>query len=199
MKVLAITPTIVNFIKYKEVRSCLDVEIVKFFYDSGYSSFILPHNIPNTEVLLNNIKIDGIVLSGGNDLCEYGGKYTFRDDNEILLIKYAIVNNIPLLGICRGMQIILHYFGIKLFTIKGHERTSHQVVLNNETTWVNSFHKFAAIFEEDENFKILAKSMDGAVEAIKSKKHLIYGIMWHPERNNYFQDSDKKLINQIFK
>ena len=56
------------------------------------------------------IKLSGIVLSGGDDI----GKYALRDKSEILLIKYSLKKKIPIFGICRGMQIISKYFKINL-------------------------------------------------------------------------------------
>ena len=54
------------------------------------------------NLLLQSNKIKGIILSGGQDI----GTNKLRDKTEITLIDFAIKNKIPLIGICRGMQLI---------------------------------------------------------------------------------------------
>lgn len=71
----------------------------------------------------------GIVLTGGNSLCKYGGNAPERDENEHTLIDYAVQNNIPLYGLCRGMQVILDYFGIELENVAFHAATSEDGVV----------------------------------------------------------------------
>ena len=56
--------------------------------------------------------LEGIMLSGGNDLFSQSENdlSKSRDSLELELIKYCLINNIPIFGICRGMQIIAEYF-----------------------------------------------------------------------------------------
>ena len=63
---------------------------------------------------MNVIKPYGVVLSGGSDI----GKNKIRDESEKFLIKFAIKNRIPLIGICRGMQLIGNFFNSKLIKVK---------------------------------------------------------------------------------
>ena len=51
---------------------------------------------------MSSLKINGIILSGGNNI----GDVKERDITETYLLKYAETNEIPVLGICRGMQML---------------------------------------------------------------------------------------------
>ncbi len=73
-------------------------------------------NILNLRDYLSQNKINFIVLSGGEDI----GKNKLRDTTEKNLLKFALQKKIPLLGLCRGMQLINLYFKGKLKKIKGH-------------------------------------------------------------------------------
>ena len=93
--------------------------------------------LQNGELLkswLQEIKPEAIVLSGGNNI----GDFTSRDKTEDTLIRYASNQELPLLGICRGMQMIAHYHGASLVPLTGHVRKRHR--LDGEVNWeVNSF------------------------------------------------------------
>jgi len=86
MKILAITSRVEKHDQYQEIRDSLDQQLINFLSYCGYSSFILPNNVQNTKSLLEKITIDGIILSGGNDLFDYGGISKERDENEIFLL-----------------------------------------------------------------------------------------------------------------
>ena len=81
------------------------------------------------------VKPSAIVLSGGNNI----GEFNLRDQTEAQLIKYAKHKGLPLLGICRGMQMLAHFHGSVIQPLKGHVGTRHN--LEGEVNWsVNSFH-----------------------------------------------------------
>ena len=62
---------------------------------------------------------------------------------------------------------------------------------------VNSFHEYGSI-KTNKNFITLAISNDGIIEAVKHIDREIYGIMWHPERENPFNKLDKLFLKMIF-
>ena len=103
------------------------------------------------------VNIPAIVLSGGNNI----GDFTSRDKTEGALIRYASSEELPLLGICRGMQMIAHYHGASLVPLTGHVRKRHR--LDGEVSWeVNSFHDFA-IESCPTSFKVLQLAQRTAV------------------------------------
>ncbi|MDA7720321.1 gamma-glutamyl-gamma-aminobutyrate hydrolase family protein [Alphaproteobacteria bacterium] len=117
---------------------------------------------------------------GGADI----GVSEDRDNTERYLIEYAIGQKIPLLGVCRGMQFMASYFGAKLKRVTGHVRTRH-TVSGEIISDVNSFHNFA-IESCPPQFRVIARSSDGEIEAIRSDHFGWEGWMWHPEREKVF-------------
>ncbi|WP_304507118.1 gamma-glutamyl-gamma-aminobutyrate hydrolase family protein [Anaerotignum sp.] len=159
--------------------------------------------------------IDGIVFTGGGDidpllfheepLRESGEISPLRDDFELSLCHLAIQNNIPLLGICRGMQIINIALGGTIFqdisvqtssTLKHSQQAprgygTHSIIMEKnsllsslwgkEKATVNSFHHQAVAVLGD-GLRISAKSQDGLIEAIEHIENpFVLGVQWHPE------------------
>lgn len=122
-----------------------------------------------------------------------------------MLIKAFHKANKPILGICAGVQIINVCFGGSLHQdIKNHtskeEITIHPVniekgsfleeIYSKNKIEVNSFHH-QAINKVVENFKIVATSEDGIVEAIEYKN--IVGVQWHPEKSKDMEFFEKYI------
>lgn len=193
MRILAISQRI-DFIKNRlEYRDSLDQSFYNYFEKCGFSLLPIPNvNNKNLNQLLNQLKISGVVLSGGNDI----GQYKDRDITELKLINYANENSIPLLGICRGMQMIAKWQGINLIPVKGHVNNRHEII-GEINTEVNSFHNFA-ISKIPDDFELLAKSPDGTIEAIVSKSKKWEAWMWHPEREDLFNPIFIKRIKVLF-
>ena len=157
----------------------------------GFIPIFVPNNIKLVCPLLSSISPNGIILTGGNDLVEYNGNTPERDEVENLLIKYALINNLPLLGVCRRMQMILNYFNNKLVKVNNHVKTQH--ILDNGDI-VNSFHNWGCI-NCSKPLEVLAKSYDNCIEEIKYGK--IKGIMWHPERYKPLREKDVIMIRGV--
>ena len=171
-----------------EFRDSLDQKMIKWVLSQGF----LPYPVPNldrceTQLIewVKHIDPSAIVLSGGNDI----GEYPVRDSLEFFLINYAVEHKLPLLGICRGMQLISIWAGTKIFPVSNHANTVHEIDGDIQGL-VNSYHNFG-VKECPKDFKILAKSKDGLIEAIKHTSLPIEAWMWHPERNSNFSDLDQ--------
>jgi N5-(cytidine 5'-diphosphoramidyl)-L-glutamine hydrolase len=171
-------------------------------------------SIPNLEEEVTSyIKywgIQGLVLSGGHDI----GVTPKRDLTERYLLAYAIDNDLPVLGICRGMQLIQNYFGGALSEVKddAHIAKTHTVLLSKPSDTfgnfpdvlpneliVNSFHSMC--IEHNELADVLvpfALDDEGLVEAFCHQTARIIGLMWHPERYARPQSFDTSLIKQFF-
>ena len=107
--------------------------------------------------------------------------------------------NLPVLGICRGMQIIGLLNGSNLKKVESHVNVRHNVLntSNNKESIKNSYHSFS-LSECPKNFKVTFISNDREIEAIKHNHKKILGIMWHPERENIFLEEDINLFTCVF-
>ena len=200
-----------------------------FYIESDMANFfssneIMPVLIPNfsSDIMLERfiLELDAIVFHGGDDISpqSYGAPYLhkekwpgnrLRDIYELKVMDTAFKYKIPMLGICRGQQLINTYFGGTLYqdihtevehaiehrNAKNYDRTHHQISFTQEsllaskiyphesTPVVNSVHHQA--------IKVLGKNLiceayspkDQVIEAIRydDKSHFIYAVQWHPE------------------
>jgi putative glutamine amidotransferase len=141
--------------------------------------------------------ISGILLTGGNDLSAYGGDAPERDATENILIDIADKRTLPVLGVCRGMQMIQHRFGIRLERVAGHVTPRQVISIDGESAEVNSYHNFGAR-ETRPPLEAWAFAEDGVVKAVRHTTERMMGIMWHPERLNPFASRDISLFQQFF-
>lgn len=197
------------------------------FYYEGLLPIVFPAVEFNQRFIKEMLKIvDLLILTGGGDVdpLVYGEevrfenvtRYQFRDKIELMLIKEAINQQIPIFGICRGLQIINVFFGGSLYqNIK--EQISSQIlhwqndiyhlshnvaitpgsflakILNESKIFVNSFHH-QAVKKLGKGLKISAKSADGIIEAIAHSTLPIFAVQWHPEVSYVFDNYSKKII-----
>ena len=208
MKSILITQRFIENNSYAEMREALDSNWGKFFNEVNAIPIPCLSEF-DIEKYLNLTDIGGVLLSGGNDLSIFSldKASLLRDKFENNLIKKCIEHDIPLLGICRGMQIIASYFGVPLKKKEGHIGTYHELTFIKDSTYyncfskkreVNSFHNYA-ILETTNGLMEFAVSEDGSIEGIYHQKYNIAGIMWHPEREYPFNKTDISFINQFFK
>ncbi len=197
---------------YEKINECN----LKGLIVSGAIPIMLP--ITGDDDLIDDYLniVDGLYFSGGCDINplifnedpirEIGRIDYSRDEFEIRLFKKAAAKNMPILGICRGAQVINVASGGNLYQdiyvqrkgTNGHSPkfssggyAYHRVkitknsmvynILKTEETNVNSFHH-QAVKDVAEGYKVTAVSEDGIIEAIESVDHsFIVGIQWHPE------------------
>ena len=182
---------------YNERRDALDQRWASFLLLCGIVPFPSPNNPEAAAALLEELKPDGVLLTGGNDLEAYGGDAPERDETERRLIEYARSGGRPLLGVCRGMQLIMSVFGAALEPIDGHVATLHKISLKGDEITVNSYHRHGAKTVPPE-FNAIAIAEDGVVEGVVHEKEPIVGIMWHPERVDGFERRDVDFFRSFF-
>ncbi len=162
-------------------------------------------------------RVDGVIMTGGEDIdpLKWFGEEPIpamgeiapkRDDFDIALIRLAVERGIPLLGICRGHQLLNVAFGGNLYQdlpsqLKGysvkHRQSSpgwygtHSIkiekgsLLNKQigldSVAVNTFHH-QAVKDVAPGFKATAWSKDGVIEAMeKTGSSKVFGVQFHPE------------------
>jgi gamma-glutamyl-gamma-aminobutyrate hydrolase PuuD len=202
MKLIAVSQRIDIFPDRNETRDDIDQGLIYFLLEAGYLSVPVPNVLYierlqrglNSEPLaawLAAVNPTAIVLSGGNNI----GEHDARDLTEGFLLNYAEKYKLPVFGICRGMQMMAHWGGAKLKKVSNHARTRHQLY-GQIITNVNSYHDYSLI-SCPENFKVLAHSEDGEIEAIRHISLPWEGWMWHPEREENFRIRDLQSIRMI--
>ena len=180
---IGITQRLILNENYPEERECLALDWGKLFNQDLLKGFIpLPLSY---EIEFSRYKhlLKAVILSGGNDLSLYNLNTLSkkRDAYEKQIITICLKEKIPLLGICRGAQIIAHYFNSNISPCKNHVNIQHEVFYFKEKFISNSFHNFA-IKELGEDLVGLCFAKDNSIEAFKHKNENIFGIMWHIER-----------------
>lgn len=190
-----------------ETRDAIDMAWYSVFAKVNLNPVLVPNDPEIAANVLRKASVDGILLSGGNDICAYGKGYAKRDETESLLLDYATQYQKPVLGICRGMQMLLHYFNEKLTPIDNHVGVNHVVCRSGvgkfsnilpETLSVNSFHRFG-VREVSRQFIASALCMDNSIEAIEHTKYPFCGVMWHPEREPLRDGLNEQILKQVFK
>ena len=160
--------------------------------------------------LINQIKLcDGILLPGGDRIFYY----------DTFIIKYALDNDIPLLGICMGMQAMgivdnddyscltnvadkeMHKKDLEgncFHTIKIEKDSILSNILEEDNYIVNSIH--AMVLSYLNKAKVTALSPNGEIEAMEfTSKRFAVGVQWHPElmlNNKKMKKLFEEFINE---
>ena len=187
------------------------------YFQSVVAAGGVPMIIPPVEdanTLVNTLdRIDALILSGGGDINPlFGGDEPSprlrginqkRDLPELMITRLAYNRQIPILGICRGIQALAVALGGKVaqdisiqanvkhsqdadraeqtHSIKIAEDSILYSLYGEEKIYVNSFHH-QAVKDTGDKFRVVAKSSDGIVEAMESSEYKsIIGVQWHPE------------------
>lgn len=179
----------------QETWDALDQKLEAWLSSMLLLPFPVPNSLSSSELIdwILRLSPNGIVLSGGNDI----GENKKRDQTERLLIDFAEKNSLPLVGICRGMQMVAQYFGSEIVTVEGHVKTRHALDSINGKELplrVNSFHNLG-IPEVYSPLRATAMSEDGFVEAADHTSLPWELFMWHPEREEIY---DKRHTKHIF-
>lgn len=190
---------------------------------AGHTPVVLPRT-QNTESIRQMMQMaDGLLLPGGGadvdpalygetSIRQMGEINTLRDRFEYALLREAVSQRKPVLGICRGMQVINTFFGGTLWQdlpsqrpdgLLNHQRPDckwegvHSVriesasrlysLLGVDSCEVNSTHH-QAVKDVAPGFRVSARSMDGVIEAIEHEQCNILAVQFHPERLAWGED-----------
>ncbi|MCA4021088.1 gamma-glutamyl-gamma-aminobutyrate hydrolase family protein [Vibrio vulnificus] len=207
MKRIGLTQRVDVISNYGEVRDALDQQWYSLLLDMNMLPVPLPNISPEyVEKLAEELQLDGIVFTGGNSLCHLDDKGNVRaperDVFELALIEYTQKRDLPIFGVCRGMQIINHYFGGVLRPVEGHIAVNHEITsLTKEIELpirVNSFHGWTIPSTGlGQNLKPVAQDINGNIEGFIHETKRVAGIAWHPERAVPFDVRDLKFMKRI--
>jgi putative glutamine amidotransferase len=195
-----------------ERRDCISRDIVALVERMGAVPMLVPNGLHDAAAFVGRVGVDGLLLTGGNDLCgvdasENAGAHRSseerRDRTEEALVRFAVETQVPVFGICRGLQLIARWFGGGIERIDSpdaHRRSHHALKpvhaelealvgaqeaarLTVQPLVTNSFHRFGVRAEAMPTaLAALAMSPDGYVEALRHRELPIVAVCWHPER-----------------
>lgn len=207
----------------------MEESIAHWIFSEKALGFLIPTVHPNSSITLTDIvsDLDGLVLQGGSDVSpknygetplkpEWAGDY-IRDQYEIALVKECVKQHKPILGICRGAQLINVAFGGSLYqdintqvpqskthrhweTYDQHFHEVHfekgsllEQTFKKHKAKVNSIHH-QAIKNLGQGLLIEAVSQeDNIIEAIRLEgEPFVYAFQWHPE---FHDPNDKTLLD----
>ena len=202
VKTIIITPRIYRDTNSGEMRTALDMNWFELCKELNINVVVLSYMDTSID-FLRTLSPSGIILSGGNDLSSINplSENTIRDKYERSLVEFAMANEIPILGICRGMQFLGEFFGGRINKVAEHVRCKHTISVSENRFGIiggerNSYHDYA--LSNSGLMRVVARSSDDSIEAIEHATLPIVGIMWHPEREIPFCKSDKDFIRNFF-
>jgi len=208
--IIGITPDV-----EKDDKHFLRNDYMQAIIRAGGLPFIIPigHEADIAQVV---VLLDGLLLTGGNDInpmlfneephTHLGEVSPSRDLFELELARQMLVADKPILGICRGLQLLNVAVGGTLYqdlhqqnegTMLQHLQkspTTHpshfvkltkgsllEEIAGSERVQVNSFHH-QALRDVPSVFKVTGRASDGVIEAVESiDEKFVLGVQWHPE------------------
>lgn len=215
---VAVTTTVVPEAgPYRRPQLTLYEVYVSVLERHGLASVLITpaHAVASIPDLLDHCS--GLVLTGGEDIDpayygeepipELGITNRQRDEAELFVLELALERGMPILGICRGCQLLNVKLGGTLYQdltaqreeSLGHiqsepwERRTHHVkirpgsrlerIVGDREMLINSFHH-QGIKDVAPDLRVVALAEDGTVEAVESDTHTwLLGVQWHPERH----------------
>lgn len=213
MKIIGVVCTELDINKngYKQKVNVVANSYIDMLIKNDAIPLLISPQTKKEEVKKITEKIDGIMFIGGEDIKE--GYYndnldireiSKRDELEIELYKECKANHIPILGICRGLQLINVAEGGTLENISSNNTIKHTIdddgFINYHDIHIERHSKLKKIIKVDnysvcsmhhqkiarlgKNLMVSAKSEDGVIEAIESKdKNFILAFQGHIEKN----------------
>lgn len=198
--------------------------------EAGGIPIIFPLNIVQEDLIQLCELCDGFILTGGHDVspalygqqpsAECGAANHLRDSLESVIFDFATTRDLPLLGICRGIQIVNVLCGGSLYQDlpsehKHPKRANHQMtppydkpchrvniientplaeLIRERVIEVNSYHH-QAIKALSPQLRAMAISEDDLVEAVYMEgKHFVQALQWHPEFNHHCDENSRKIV-----
>lgn len=191
----------------EERRDSIDQRWTALLMRLGYLPVFIPNEPDAALTYLDAFEVRGVILTGGNNLGLAPGLPDVspeRDETERRLIEACEARGLPLLGVCRGAQMLAWRHRSEVTRVDGHAGTRHAVT--HRAPWpgdivreVNSYHDYG--LRPDglaPALRILATAPDGTVEAYRHADRLHVGVMWHPEREPSLTAGDEAILRWVF-
>ncbi|GAA4834978.1 gamma-glutamyl-gamma-aminobutyrate hydrolase family protein [Algivirga pacifica] len=211
----------------------IENDMANYVTQEGVLPILIP-DLPDERLFPLLEELDGFILQGGSDVAaeSYGEEAidptqwpgdAYRDQYELKILDFAIQNNKPVLGICRGMQLINTYFGGTLYQdlnrqkatekvhrdAKQYDQLGHEITIEEGSSlqhiypdtpkgYVNSVHH-QGIKTLGKDLKAIAHSTeDNIIEAIEwegGSPGQVLGVQWHPE---FMKEEHENALSPLF-
>lgn len=194
---------VVEAASYAEPRDAISHDWIRWFDGIDAVPVLVPNVLPDPAAYVRRMGASALLLTGGNDL----ETSPDRDRTEKALLAGALEHRMPVLAVCRGLQLVNSFFGGSLtrdLTPFGrHVGVTHQVRLRGAgglsglpaEARVNSFHNQGVQMSGLAADLIpFATSDDGIVEGLVHRDAPVIAVQWHPERENAGADVDRTLV-----
>jgi gamma-glutamyl-gamma-aminobutyrate hydrolase PuuD len=165
----------------------------------------IPNRLADPAGYVADLGLAGLVLTGGNDLAHLASASDpapERDRTEQALLDHAAMVGLPVLAVCRGMQMLVHCWGGTLTRVEHHVARDHELRIVDDR-WplragpVNSYHDWGVPPDGvGPELLVLASAPDGTVEAVAHPSLPQVGVMWHPERP-IADPADRALLDAL--
>lgn len=181
----------------RESRDCISRDWIRRLAEWRMTPLLVPNLGFATVSLVECMNPDILVLTGGDNL----GATPERDVTERALLDHALGSGLPVLGVCRGLQLINDHLGGRLVHIQGHAGAAHPVavaeawrVFYGATATVNSYHDLGVPADGvAAGLTVTAIDGDGHIEGFHHRDKPLAAVMWHPERQGGL-NGDRRLL-----
>lgn len=184
-----------------EWRDSLDQSFHALLADQNIILLPISNTQSDPVSFCEEMNINGAILTGGNSISEKASDYSAcRNNLELALLQYMEDKKFPVVGICRGFQLINQYFDGKVVKISKHIGRNHSMIMQDTLHQheVNSFHRYGITSKDLAKPLIgLGFSEDGSVEMARHKTLPWLAMMFHPERTIADQEMWIRLIKNM--
>jgi putative glutamine amidotransferase len=213
--------------EHQDWRDYLPHAYIDYLQVLGIWPVLIPTALAYPDAYLTALGIEGLILTGGSDVdpARYGQPDTGsirivpgRDQIEFALLRWMAERNLPVIGICRGMQVLNVFFGgglvqdirTRLQSPIPHDTPDglHRVqivdqriaaVLNTSELVTNSHHHQGTTNDllADDLTVFAISEPDGVIEGVLHREKPVIGVQWHPERPTPSRELDLKLFRHF--
>jgi gamma-glutamyl-gamma-aminobutyrate hydrolase PuuD len=187
---------------YGERRDALDQNWARLIVMCDHLPLPVPNAMPDPAAAIARMGLDALVLTGGNDIAHLPGAANpapERDATEAAAIAFARDRGLPLLAVCRGLQMLNLTLGGTVERAVGHVGSRHRLDRPvGGIVEVNSFHGWwIPANGVAPGLTAKAHAPDGTVEAVLADGRPWLGIMWHPEREMNDPARQVALVREV--